>query len=461
MINAKQRYKIWIFLASYTIFMATNILKSMVGALGNSVAIFNANSSSGRLIDLLYKASMVLFGGVCFVMILAMSKRQIFIYCRSVKFLMLGVFMWLAWGIFISIGGLAIFTNSHSYSLIIRIIILVISMFMAVKIAYIYDLIKHLVGIRILVLGTVMLAAYIMHFNGLDFLPSITHILDKSDRYRFSFGFSHFNTTGRLCLEFFMLKALYTCILREKSGNMRRVDALLTYLKLLQPVVIIMLISCASRTCIFGVILFWFVYFSLGIYAKTPITIKVMFMFLALTVCVFLCMLINWSALWDAFTIYSLRAENYTSTLPLLTAKNTWLAGLGFSFLDQLNRLREVTYLDSFYLLTLLESGIVGFILLIGTICSFSFMYFRNVMYMTKFHRLAGAMLAILLYYGLFESKMFGRDAIDIMNWFVLIIAANELSDRKARVIRSAKRSRLHKYSVNPHEIRLSVLHNS
>ena len=449
--NNQQRYKVWVFLASY-------IALVLINTIGYQ---FSNGSAVAKIHDLFSKASIVLFGGVCFVMITAMKKGQAVRQSRAVKSFMAGSFLWLFWGAFMSIGGLALFTSSASYITMTRLWIVVLAIFMTVKIAYVYDLIPYLIGIRVFVLGTVMLAAYLTHFNGLDFLPAITHILDKSGRYRVSFGFKHVNATGRLCLEFLMLKALYTCVIRERSGNRHKIDALCKYLRFLQPIVIIMLISCASRTCISAVVLFWLVYFSLRAYVKTPGAVKAMFVVVILFMCFVLYMALDWAKLWHTFSVYSLRAANYTSTLPLLTAKSTWLAGLGFNFIDRLNMFRNVTYLDSFYLWTLLESGIVGFILLIGNIYYFSFNYIRNVRYMTNFHRLTAGLLAVLLYYGLFESRMFGKDAGDILNWFLLITAANEIAVRKADALHAAKESRRLKKSVKAHENRLNLLHNS
>ena len=194
---------------------------------------------------------------------------------------------------------------------------------------------------------------------------------------------------------------------------------------------------------------------------KTTSLVKAMFVVLISFTCFVLIIVADWFTLWRVFTTYSLRAVNYTSTLPILSTKNTWLAGFGFHFIDGLNRLRNITVLDSFYLWTLLESGLVGFSILIGTIYCFAFMYIRQAKYMTNFHRLTAGLLAVLLYYGLFESKMFGKDAVDMLNWFLVISAANDLSTRKSEAIHSKREARKLKNSVKAHENRLSLLHNS
>ena len=205
MVNAKRRYKIWMFLASYTAFTMSDLL--------NGVAMFHSETSLERLMIQLDKSMTVIFFGVCFIILRTMDKRQTFRQSKAMKFLMLGVFMWLIWGAFISVGGLAVFTSSKSFTRLIRIGMLILSMFMAVKIVYVYNLIKPLVGIKLFMLGTMMLAAYVINFNGLEFLDAIGNILARSGRYRVSFGLTHPNTAGRLCLEFFMFKALYARLL--------------------------------------------------------------------------------------------------------------------------------------------------------------------------------------------------------------------------------------------------------
>ena len=167
-------------------------------------------------------------------------------------------------------------------------------------------------------------------------------------------------------------------------------------------------------------------YHLLGFYRNTSVLTKAMMSTVIMFFCLVLASFIDLGRIWSDFVDYSDRAENYVSTLPLLTANGIWFTGFGFAFVENLNRFRTVGYLDSFYLYTLLETGLVGFMLLIGTILRCSKMYFRNTKYMTKFHRMAGGLLAVMLWCGLFETKMYGNDAVDMLNWILLIAATNE-----------------------------------
>ena len=153
MVNEKQRYKIWMFLAAWTALVVINTVGFLFGNPEDRMAMFNAASSMGNMLDLLSKASLIAFCGVCFVLMLAMNKRQTFQHSSIVNFLTSGVFLWLFWGIFISVGGLALFTSSASYVTLARLWIFALSLFLSVKIAYAYDLMKTLVGIRVFVLG--------------------------------------------------------------------------------------------------------------------------------------------------------------------------------------------------------------------------------------------------------------------------------------------------------------------
>ncbi|MBQ7219954.1 MAG: hypothetical protein IJS28_03125 [Synergistaceae bacterium] len=165
--------------------------------------------------------------------------------------------------------------------------------------------------------------------------------------------------------------------------------------------------------------------------------VKAMAVSVILFVCLVIIVSVEWGEVWYDFVIYSGRLENYTTTFPFLTEKGSWFTGLGFGFLEQLNRFRTVSFLDSFYLMTLLESGTVGFILLIGTIIRFSFMYFRDTRYMNRFHRVAGGLLAVMLWHGLFEFVTYGNDYTDVIHWLLLIIAVNERCANSLNLSRS------------------------
>ena len=59
----------------------------------------------------------------------------------------------------------------------------------------------------------------------------------------------------------------------------------------------------------------------------------------------------------------------------------------------------------------------------------FAFLYFRNTKYMTRQHRLVGGLLAMMLYYGLFEFALFGNLRLFyLINWILVIVNANEIA---------------------------------
>ena len=109
-----------------------------------------------------------------------------------------------------------------------------------------------------------------------------------------------------------------------------------------------------------------------------------------------------------------------------MDATNSWLTGLGFGFLSDLNKYRTVGYLDNFYLSTILQSGLVGLFLQMGTIFYFIYLYFQRRRHITKRYRLCGGILVSMLYYGMFENSMFGNSPFDMINWLLIINVVNE-----------------------------------
>ena len=432
-----QRPKAKLFLAAYTLFITVKILRLLVGGVKTKDAAIPYYSPLGAMLRSISFSSFVLLWGISLVFIMSMYKKK-FVYSRSVKVLAAGVGAWLLWGFVISFSGLTMFPSSGDYYELARYTAFISTLVMASRVVISYDIFREVVGITCFVLGTILLGGYVTHFNGLEFLGSLGGIFQASDRYRVAFGFNHVNTTGRMCMHYFMFMALYKVLLQEKQsalfyarGGGRksfRSDTLYSYLLMLSPIILIMLLSTASRTSIAGVILFWMVYFALtqyqkfGGYAK-PLLFSGIVLLTALSFLVF-----DWYELFEYF--YASRGINFTSTLPILAERNFWLTGMGFTLWDTLNRVRTTTLLDNFYLATLLQSGLVGFFLLIGTVARFTYLYFREAMRMNKQDRIIGGVLIAMLFYGMLEDYMFGQGPFDFVNWLLAVTAMNERSRR-------------------------------
>ena len=185
-----------------------------------------------------------------------------------------------------------------------------------------------------------------------------------------------------------------------------------------------MLLSSASRTSLSALILFYLVYTSLNVYSRSGFHTKAMMIVAVMFALAASVLVWDWMEVWDTF--WYNRGMNYTATLPILTQKSSWIAGLGFNFHEHVADIIGTTMLDSFYLCILLEAGIVGFILLIGNILLFTKRYFSDIRHMTKFHKQLGGLLAVMLYYAVFESALLNGGPFDLLNWCSLITVLND-----------------------------------
>ncbi len=219
----EQKYKIWLFLGSYLLYILFKMPQFFYGnekSLAMGMSELSMDSAQGTRIKTLSQLSIILMWGICFVLTLSMSKRKFF-RSRAVTVLIGGVFVWLTWGVFTTFGGLSLFSDYNSYRALIVVIIFSTLLLMAIRIVMYYDLRREIVGITTFALGTTLFYAYVTHFNGLDFVESLSGIFNASGRYRESFGIVHYNTTGKLCLQYYIFMAIYGAILKEKYVLLR------------------------------------------------------------------------------------------------------------------------------------------------------------------------------------------------------------------------------------------------
>lgn len=187
------------------------------GAGENTGSMFDSESALGVRIVLMGQGCLVLLCGVCFLLTLSMNGRKTFM-SKPARFLMYGITAWLMWGMYITFSGLSFFnTGLAGYRTLVKLCAYTMTIFMGAKIVEVYDLKKEVAGIAAFFMGLTLLVAYITHFNGLEFLNSIANVLAKDDRYRVSFGLGHVNSTGRLCLDYFIFCAIYKTLLKERS----------------------------------------------------------------------------------------------------------------------------------------------------------------------------------------------------------------------------------------------------
>ncbi|MBR4197083.1 MAG: hypothetical protein IKQ95_10320 [Synergistaceae bacterium] len=201
-------------------------------------------------------------------------------------------------------------------------------------------------------------------------------------------------------------------------------------------IAVIILLSTASRAAMTGIILFFMAYFFLTF--RTKIGGRIWFLVIFATVVLAYIVIVTVD--WDYVFLESNRMRNYV-LIDIMLQKNTWLTGLGF--IDQFNviDLAGIHYLDGYYLARFIQSGLIGFIIHIGSILWFAKKYFQHLVDMTRFQRLAGSLLAVCLYYGLLETILFTGTPIEIVNWTLFLIAMNQISEAQQKHIQRRAKS--------------------
>lgn len=193
---------------------------------------------------------------------------------------------------------------------------------------------------------------------------------------------------------------------------------------ILSPIVLIVCLSSASRQGVGSIIIFWVLYYYLTSYHKVHARTKVMFIMIMLAIAAFLFVSLDWQAMIKEFNA---SRKDYAAAIPALNSKNAWIAGLGFMKSDELFRLIKWDYMDNFYLITVLQCGLVGAILLIGAILWSTFMYFQDIRNMTKIQRLMGSFMIVFLLGGFLDCRTFGHGAIYYMiYWMLYVVSMNE-----------------------------------
>lgn len=334
--------------------------------------------------------------------------------------------LWAAFANFTGMSLVSLTASFSSYREYIVVGVFTHTLFLSVKIIELYDMKSQIVNITIAVLGAYLLYAFVYFFRGFDFVASLSNIFQKSDRYRYAYGFRHVNTAGRLCLFFFVFVMMYRAILSERklSHKIRRATGWKKF-AVLFPAVLMILLSTASRTSLSALILFCLVYWSLNIYQRAGFHVKAMMITFTVWIVFMLAVTIDWLAIWNYF--WESRGMNYIGLFPLLVNKGVLATGVGMLSRGAINEVTNMPYMDSYYLSILLKTGLVGFTLFFATVFCFIVMYFRNIKGMTELQKLAGALIVLILYYGIFEGGVFyGHNALDLINWILLISCMNE-----------------------------------
>ena len=412
--SADVAFKKHVFIASFFIFTFVSLfLPVLVQINANSMGQSPLNAPSAALML-----------GASFLVATAMKKQKIF-RNKAIVMFMSGTILYLLYGWFVSAAGETLYATARAYRELLAVSVFSATLFLSARIVIAYDLKIELAKTICVAFGITLITAYVTHFDNLAFIGHVGDIFNKSARYRYGFGLGHVNGAGRKAMLFLVWSAVYRVLNEEKGNYSARKDNFNVYfLRPASIVAVIILLSSASRASITSLILFFMAYFfhtfrsKLGAYMRVLLAMSVVLSIYLVII------LVDWNMVF----VLSNRMENFAS-IDTIVQQKAWLTGLGFIKFEELFQVLNLPYLDNYYLLVFLQSGLVGFMIHFGTIFLFVKCYFQDSAGMTKFQRLAGGLLAVYLYYGLFEALMFGHGAVDMASWILFFIAINQKAE--------------------------------
>lgn len=209
--------------------------------------------------------------------------------------------------------------------------------------------------------------------NGAPFevFSHLGNLLGSTDRFRLDFGYYHVNGLGNLCLYSIIVSIIALYILNKTNVINNVVDFTLSVLIIVLDVIaLIVLLSTASRTsilclAIFGLLIFYFIVTNTSkIQKKIRLILRATILFFSAVIIIFVL-----SDQLATLFVDSNRMKNIVINLPLLAKNGRWLIGLGL-FNPGLFGTSGTVYgrsyfVDNYYLSVMLETGIIGLILII------------------------------------------------------------------------------------------------
>ena len=359
-------------------------------------------------------------------MLITLSMKTHRIYHSSVITIFITcIFLYVFYAVIMSYYGLFVFSGIKNYKNILAFTAGSITLFLSARIVIEYDIKLEFVKAVCLALGIGLATAYILHFDNLAVLDHLGDLFDNAKRYRYAFGLGHPNQAGHDAMDFLIYCSLYRTLAKEKGRYSAANDMFnVLFLIPVSGIAFIVLLSTASRAAMTGIILFFMAYFFLTFRTKIGGHIWFLVSMAAVVLAYFVVVTVDWDYVFKE----SNRMENYI-TISVMLQKDVWLTGLGFIGDFELEVFADIRVLDSYYLCRFIQSGLIGFIIHIGTILWFAKKYFQHSAGMTRFQRLAGSLLTVCLYYGLFEAVLFSGTPIEVVNWVLFLIAMNQMSE--------------------------------
>ena len=212
------------------------------------------------------------------------------------------------------------------------------------------------------------LTRYVLYGMPLTAFSNISGILSTNGRYRESFGVFNVNSTGNLAAVTIIMSFLLLAYIKDNTMKKRKLWIVL--ITVLDVFTFIVLLSSGSRNSILQIILFILVYFYLNITELRQISgcsKNALRTFILIVVGVMICFNLK-EEIWDLF-VSSLRFKSFVIDIPIFIESKRILRGLGIFnvglFAKGQNAYGNTVNVDNYYLYVLLETGIMGIILIL------------------------------------------------------------------------------------------------
>lgn len=189
-------------------------------------------------------------------------------------------------------------------------------------------------------------------------------------RGRINMGFTHYNILGNICACMLLLSVLMCATYEKKNGCIFSKLIMYGSVIFLDIILLITLMATASRSSFLLIIVFLAILMCIKLLFEENDNKrnKLLMYILLFTLTVIISVFIGGFII-DLF-ISSERLNNILINIPLLTKNNRWLIGLGIidpgKFSYSASGYGYSYYVDNYYLYILIETGIIGFIIILS-----------------------------------------------------------------------------------------------
>lgn len=398
--------KISLFFAAYIIFMLTRIF----------MFLFTKNTIT---------ASKFYTTALSFAVIAALNisiRKKIF-HENAIYFLILGVFAWEAFGILAAITGITFPLQSYIYSEIFALVIFHCIIFGTARLIIAFGIYEKILKLSIFMMSITILYGYAAHFDGLNFLSTISNIFISDARYRNSYGLGNPNGTGLFCAVFVMLYAIYRARNRENASTKSTFFEI--YITLLHIPAFIMLVSSGSRAAITGLFLFYLANYAINNFSAQSMTFRILLIIFTASAALIIFVMADWRGIF----IMSGRIPTYINNFLFLKGHDSLMTGIGILSYGDIGRrfliLRGASLADSFYMYVMFTSGIIGCFIIFVPIFYFLLACLRRAADMPRSYILSCAFLIFAMYRAIFEVSLMYHSPEDFLTWTVLICTFN------------------------------------